>query len=971
MAHGAPLRLTTLASLAFTLTCAHEPVGCLGSGDPACVPPSPCGALTYTCASTRVRAYRFTATSQRVPGLEAEASVGDVVLENDLVTAVIDDVDHPHHLAASGGTLLDLAPRGGADALNAVYTVTGILPRDAPKYRSLQVIEEPGLVAVIARGTLDGNDRVQVTTRYELRACDPGVRVRTEVFNGGRDVSTWFLADAWWWGDRSMTPFIPTQGNGFVHPPLDLVNLDASWRVTPWMAAQSHVDPAVSYATVACGRASLEGVQDLTISAVGLPRTIVRPGDGQVFERMIFTAAGGGIAGAASYALDAHARMNGGATTVLAGRVLGTGGVPVGDDERMASVVAYEPDAAHPDDPLRGTIWSQAVPDVRGQFSLRVPSQKAIRVQVQRFGRATSAGASLTPSGARVELGDLTLATAGTLAVTVREGDSERPLSAELVMVPVEGVTANESVSGSLLGALGERCVPYLGPPHGASPACNRVLAFDGSARFSAPAGTYWLYATAGPGATLARARVTVREGEEAPVTLRLTRLTGLYPAGSLTGDMHVHGGRSFDSAMPDVTRVQSFITTGLDVIVATDHNAVTSYDEALRALNAQDRVVLVSGTEATPLVPWLVPPGGTVPRVVGHFMFWPMTYDPTQPRNGMPWENRVEPGAMFDRMRTVMPADGVIQLNHPTAHLKAGRDEGYFRMLGFHATTPIPLRDDGTGMGMLWRRPGGATGARNLDWHVQEAMNGAGVVLNLGYRASWFAMLDRGLLRGATANSDSHSLTTEQVGYPRNIVLGSFDRARFDRSAYDRAVREGHVVGSNGPVIEARTTDAAGNTVIPGVTPFAPSSGAMLDVEVRAAPWVPVTEVRFIVNGRVARTLTARDLTQPADPFGREGTVRWRGRVALSELLGGRDGWVVVEAGLPLPAMADLEDNDGLPDHIDGDGDGAIDDTELLRPRESDARFHVDVVSPGALPFAFTNPFVVDVDGNGWSAPR
>jgi hypothetical protein len=141
--------------------------------------------------------------------------------------------------------------------------------------------------------------------------------------------------------------------------------------------------------------------------------------------------------------------------------------------------------------------------------------------------------------------------------------------------------------------------------------------------------------------------------------------------------------------------------------------------------------------------------------------------------------------------------------------------------------------------------------------------------------------------------------------------------------------------------------------------------------VEVRAAPWIPVTEVRFVVNGAVVRTISGAEIQRPADPFGADGVVRWRGSLPLAQLTGGRDAWIVVEAGLPLPEARDLEDDDGLVDHIDGDGDGAIDDRHLARPRESDPRFHVDVVSPGTLPFAFTNPLVVDMDGGGWRAPR
>jgi hypothetical protein len=198
--------------------------------------------LRYTCAGERfARAARMTSPDQRLPGLAALATPGDLMLENDRVVAFFDAPDHPHHLATSGGALLDFAPRGGVDHLNHVYHITGILPRDGVRYVRWELVNAPDHAAVIFRGTLDGYPDIAVVTRYELRPCDPGLRVRTEVRHAGRLPTAWMLADAWFWGDRSMTPFAPGRGMGFRHPPLDLVDLDAGWRSFPWMAAQSHV----------------------------------------------------------------------------------------------------------------------------------------------------------------------------------------------------------------------------------------------------------------------------------------------------------------------------------------------------------------------------------------------------------------------------------------------------------------------------------------------------------------------------------------------------------------------------------------------------------------------------------------------------------------------------------------------------------------------------------------------------------
>jgi hypothetical protein len=962
--------LSALVSLAFVLTCnADEPRGCLGTSDPACVPPSPCGALTYACASTSVRAFRVERPEQRPAGIDALASRGDYVIENDFVSAVIEDVNHTHHLATSGGNLLDLVPRGGTDHLNAVYAVTGILPRDGIHYRSINLIQEPNLVAVIARGDLEGDARVTVTTRYELRPCDRGVRVRTEVYNGGRSLSTWFLSDAIFWGDRGMTAFTPREGGGFRFPKFDLLKIDTSWITFPWMAAQSHNAPDTSYAFVSCTRPTLEGLQDSTISAYGLPRTIIGPGDGAVFERVILAASGSGLAGAQALALEAHTKLFGGSVAHVTGRLVGPDGMRVGGGERQASLLIYEPSPARPDDPLAGTPWNEVVPGDDGTFRFDVPAGKTYRAQVHRLGRAIATTASFTPqASATHDLGMVRVARAGQLTVRVTDAETMAPIDAEVVLTPVNASDI-ASAEGSIYG-LFPGCAPYLGPPDGNSPACNRALVPRGETTFAVPPGTYWVYATAGPSSTLARERVTLTDGMSATTALSLRRLTTVFPRDAVSADLHVHGGRSFDAAIADRDRVMSFVTAGVDVIISTDHDVVNNYEAAVRELNMGDRVTVVTGVESTPLVPYLYPPGSEFPKTIGHMIFWPLTFDANESNNGMPWDELQQPGQYFDVMRRRVGANGVLQLNHPTAESKAARDEGYFRVLEYHQGQRIPLTDDGTALGMIWRRPGGASAHRNIDYDVQEALNGVHVPLNLTYRELWHNLLSHGILRAGTANSDSHSLRTEQLGYPRNIVHTGFDRARFDLNEFNRAVREGRLVGTNGPYIEARTTDAMGATRGPGVASFAPANGAMLDVEVRAAPWVPVTEVRFIVNGQVARTISGGDIMTPTDAFGTDGVVRWRGQVNVRELLGNRDGWIIVEAGVALPPARDSDD-DGLIDLVDGDGDGALDDTEMHRPADGHPRFHVHVVSPGILPLAYTNPFVVDVDGNGWRAPR
>ena len=196
--------------------------------------------------------------------------------------------------------------------------------------------------------------------------------------------------------------------------------------------------------------------------------------------------------------------------------------------------------------------------------------------------------------------------------------------------------------------------------------------------------------------------------------------------------------------------------------------------------------------------------------------------------------------------------------------------------------------------------------------------------------------------------------------------------------------MRAGHILGTNGPIILATV---GGHS--PGVAAVSASSSDSLHIVVSAAPWIPVDEVRILVNGVVAATLT--DLADPADPLGGDGLERLDVEVPLSELLpASGDAWIVVEAGHALVDQADLDCN-GVPDTGDTNGDGVIDwrdvedlteDPEVdcfdsvgplaepIEPERDTPDWLFRTVTPGGYPMAFTNPFILDLDGGGFTGP-
>lgn len=995
-AHLRGLAAFTFVSASLLAGCEHPT--CAGSEDPTCHTQSPCRRLAYACSDGRATVRTLQAGDAMPTGLDALASPGDVMLENDQVRVVIDAIGHPHYVAPTGGTILDLArAEGGHDALTQVFHAVGLLPGDSVAYSSLFIDEQEEFVAVEVRGVLAGKPNMHVATRYELRPCEPGVRVRTEVLNAGNDPDTWALVDAWYWSGRETLPFAPGVGTGFIQPGLT-DPLNEAWREQRYFAAASHSDQAAAYGEVAC-EGNLYGWHTEQLSAVGPMPRVVPPRDVQVFERFIVVDEGRDVSRPINTLLQARALLFGEPFSELRGQVIVNGdSTPLGDEAR-ATVRIVEGTESIPEAERRP--WTQVTPEADGTWSVLVPRGRDYLVQVDAFGR-DAGHTTVSVLEDHVDSTPIVIEPASALTVNVTiDGVEDHVL---VFVVPADDAT-EEATRARLLGGF-TSCAPLLGSPTGGSPACDRLLAL-GDTSFALPPGHWDIVATAGPFASLARQEVTLAPGQSERITLALETLD-LTGEDTLSADFHVHGAASFDSTVPDVDRVQAFLAARIDVIAATDHDVVWDYADARRMWNADERMHVIVGLEATGHILFDLVPGAELPQVIGHWNVWPLAFDASAPYRGAPWDELAEPGLLMTRfVEAGWPSEtGVVQLNHPWAPAQFGRDLGFPRAIGVDANEPLPRTDmtgyDGTGPGLLLRTPPGASFG-NADYHTQEVMNGSENEDLLPYRAYWFYLLNQGIIRAGTANSDSHSLVDNVLGTPRTLVRTSERVATLDEALFNRSVREGRMTGTNGPVIEASIQDTSRASRSPSVRPFIPMRGAMLSIRVTAAPWVPVDEIRIVINGQVERTL-ARELMQPMNIFGTDGLVRFEGEIALAELGldGTRDAWIVVEAGEGLPLAGDL-DCDGIPDTGDNTGDDVVDYRDVDRndddvvdardiaglsgaacergaavgpmartPRgDRDARrWGFGAVTPHGYAYSFTNPLLLDWDGDGFRAP-
>jgi len=974
-----------LAAL-FSQGCETE--GCLG-GEAGCVVPSPCKSLAFTCQGGPA-AVKVIEWGDEIPtGQQAQGAAGDILLSNDRVLAVIDSINHRSYLAPSGGNLLDLSTRGDDnESLTHMFLATGILPGDAVYYEEMEIVASgPDVAAVQFRGRLDGHEDARVYTRYEVRRCDPGIRMRTEIINLETEPVLWPVFDTFFWAGRETQPFVPLPGAGFDIPDLDLENIGEILFKYPFMAAAAHTDKSASYAITGCNQSSLEGFNDDEVSAMGLARRLTPPRDYRIYERFLAVGNGTDIAASADIITAVREQLYDEEYITVSGRSVLPGGDPVGGDETRVSLHISQTG----DEP---TPWSQVVPKTDGRFSARVPAKRDYLLDVWAFGRVV-ASRRFSAANDDVDLGDIQVPHAATVELAVQIDGA--PGDALVLVQPADDET-REAVTGKLNGRFKE-CAPLLGAPYGPSPACNRVLIHAGGpVTVEVPVGRYHIYATAGPFATLARRTLQLTPQAHEAIDFSLQRVP-VKPAGTLAADLHVHCGKSFDSVFPERDRVISILAASLDVIAATDHDLTHDYKKAIDDLGVGSRLVVMPGTEATGYILFLNVPGALIPKVIGHWNFWPLRYEAYKPNGGVPWTQLAEPGELFERMEKAYTSTPVIQLNHPWLGDFAGRDQGWPRALELKFNQPLPQQDDGTSAGLFVRvpkcGPERATGCRNVRtrndaYHVQEVMSGTKNRFYLPDRGLWFYLLNQGKVHAATANSDSHMLTDDMIGSPRNIIYTSTTVADFDPDVFNRAVREGRMFGTNGPMVEIAVTDAGGAKHAPSTQVFQEPPGANLEIRVSAAPWIPIEEVRIYVNGELKKKI-AGELSHPADPFGTQGVLRYQGEVPLAGILpaGNRDAYIVVDAGTALPLAGDLN-QDGVLETSDNNGDGRVDIDDvkeekrggckrgagpgscgpLKNPAEaeddSDPRYHFTAVIPESYPLAFTNPLLLDRDGDG-----
>jgi hypothetical protein len=491
-----------------------------------------------------------------------------------------------------------------------------------------------------------------------------------------------------------------------------------------------------------------------------------------------------------------------------------------------------------------------------------------------------------------------------TLVFNVTDRDTGLPVPSRVIFRPPPGGGFCDDLTGATWqinsphsGTSAVVADGVLGSPEG-------LLLATGFARVPVPPGNYELFITRGPEYEAVDLRVDLKNGEIEEVDAELDRTVDTR--GWLAADLHVHAKVSFDSTLPLDRRVISMTSSGIELIVATDHNVSIDLAPVIAQLGyGPDVVGSIIGDEFN--------------FMSGHGGAYPVTYDPNLPEGGIPtWQdppncvrgvgvNCTPAAEVFDMMHALVPGVTAVTINHPWW---GGADLGYFTNLDWGAGTnnpppaPLPTAGKFEGLEIL-----------NGYWSRDDAIS--------YLITDWMFLLSQGYRVTALGSSDTHKINWVRAGWPRSWLRMPTDRpGEVTGAQLADAVRWQRAIASTGPFAELLVDGKPiGEMVVP--------QGGKVSIELRvdAPNWMKLDKVRLYKDASLLHEWVVLPGQRPVL------------HTTVQEPIAA-DSWFVLEADGAQP----------LPPDVVG---------EYSHQSGYDMR-----------PFVLTNPVFIDADGDGRWTP-
>ncbi|NOY23087.1 MAG: hypothetical protein GXO70_06220 [Acidobacteria bacterium] len=914
------------------------------------------------------------------------ASSGDFYISNNKFDIVVDGGTvgerKQNFLAPTGGSIIDITNivvdslgnriSRDNDNINQIFQVVNANLGTPVAYTSIKVdtlsentssLKLTGYVmdrdgSLQAAGvTVDPGTKLamglQVETIYRIERNDEDFTVTTTVSNGGSiaaPIRT--VGDYVFLGGNNLKPYFGAPGLGYcpaqgVTSPVYVPFASFAVHSVPYeaLAIYSPDDGVVEVTFDGCNRAyTRSGGQYLTVSKPSHAGDVLAPGESVTFVRHMVTKNANSQYSAAFYAIDKLANAPENPRNFFS-EVGGLSGFIYYTTNSSGLIVTVE--QLLPGSYFDGTDISASPIPVpyaatrtfnSGSFSLMVPPGRyQIRIQGNGIGNFLFSQYQVIDPGDPDVEGDETVTS---YAIDV---SANKTTSVGNVVIQQEDSgsiqTTSKDADGNLIPARvtvlpdDPDALVYFGDEEeGRKGSINYFFLFHGDRKIRFLTGGHHLLFSHGPlyALTEETAFVSTTVDDEGnlsiittPETLEVTMDKVVDPGAYLSCDPLVKTSGSYNCAVSRTNRMMAVFSEGLDVIFAADIDMVSNYEKYTDDLELQYRletgdkitidpntVHVISGTTVKNFVPDSLLQNG-----FGEFTIFPIKWEKGVKGYGVGETGNRHFATVLDNIQNRSDKDVHAILTNPRAGitLPNGIVSGLFTSMNMPvpATLSDPYFSKTSELG---------TGTTNGDFGMMEVLAGNDYGQYLMVREDWFSILREGRALIGCGGSGYVVNAPEFVGSPRTWVHYGTDP--YDEDTFIQEFSAGHSFVSTGPFLEVTAGDK-----LPGDTVASSGGAVSLNVKVQAPDWIPVNELRIVVDGVVVQTIDLSTVT---------GTVRYSGTVQVQ--VPSTDSYIVVECGMSL---ADISAG--------------------ILPGGNFSQIY-----PNTQPIAFTNPFFVDGDGDG-----
>lgn len=493
---------------------------------------------------------------------------------------------------------------------------------------------------------------------------------------------------------------------------------------------------------------------------------------------------------------------------------------------------------------------TQFYTDAQGKFSGNLPAGSYGLIAAEGFDFMSDGRPQLqTPVAITVTAGgtvtkDLTLKATGKVRLQIFDGTNKAntPMPARVLFFGTDSTPAISALMDVKDDHVGTAGLTKL------------VFVSTGDAEVQVEPGTYDVAFTRGFEYDVQVVKgLVVTANQTATAKATLTRV--IDTTGYLSADVHVHGVNSPDSPVSHPRRVASYATEGVEVLVTTDHDFVTDIRPTIDSMNLGNFMTTLVGEEITTFS-------------VGHFNVFPLAFDAESTTGGavnwmdatsncLPFsvssaifDNLTVP-QLFDVAEACNSAGSVMakQVNHPR-----GSFQGYFSRLYLDLNV---LGTDGETSAdpASFRMPEGSDLFDPGSFNLIEVANADSVARAATNMSDWFGLLHMGYKMAGTAVSDTHQEVLLPAGYGRSWIRASTDApgTAHNDGAFPQALTQNLVDGKAtsgiGAFITAKVSNSSGVVAEMGGTVSAVAGKATLSVKIQNAAWVNYRRVDIFVN--------------------------------------------------------------------------------------------------------------------------